>query len=803
MPVICNDGLLKTTARGDRDTTAIYAYNADNQIVGKVNILSYDKQTRKICLVPIGNAKAPDATKIKSQLDEIFKNLMIDFEVSIANKIDIDYKNGAQFTHGGSGVIGVYNADQKSAIAKLKERSIDEEKETVYLFLVKDCKALKANDSPDVVSGYMPRGYQFGFIYNEFTNARTIAHELCHGAFHLKHTFDATDYLASEGSTDNLMDYNGGDVLNHWQWKDIHQPKSVRFKWLQDESGAEAWNEIGTKILCINDEAVVAAIRKYRYFYLPDGRIVDLEKYTPSGFYAEDDATPEARGALSTIRINGYDQSTIFKTDENTKEHTVAGWGYKIGDNKANKVLSTDNMIVTDKTEAVRVFVSKDAVRIEKNGVVVETLQLSNDCNCTYKQAENECDALLEKYANSPIMQNKTLRTAILKNPCILDGPMIHFAMDVEKSQWMKEFEQVFGIAINASLLPAEIAIILPVALDATIESFTEEEIRRFVEGAIVEATMYYCVSELIEDEIDWTDFSFDVFVAGLRNAAHLSMIDQATLACVQGIELKYIKNMLSNGIDINNLSHIVSECVISGVFEYYGNSNSSKLASAIQRSTMTKYSRLLNKLNLPQSTKEKLVRLLYNVDNVSGRTQKWKDDISKLLTTENGARAFDALKRASFDISTLSSKNFERLSNIVSKFDDAETQKIVELFSGIKDYNRLLIYLEHSGSTAEQYAKAMNRIAEKNMFEATVTIGSKTMKAKEFLVDYTDELVSYYHGEDDGIQYFYKIAQNGNGVVVAINMITKELYDAECRIIVNYDKILINKYINDTDNKE
>ena len=48
VPVLCKDGIIKTTARGDRDTTAIYAYNADNQIVGKVNILSYDKQLRKL-----------------------------------------------------------------------------------------------------------------------------------------------------------------------------------------------------------------------------------------------------------------------------------------------------------------------------------------------------------------------------------------------------------------------------------------------------------------------------------------------------------------------------------------------------------------------------------------------------------------------------------------------------------------------------------------------------------------------------------------------------------------------------------
>ena len=240
VPVLCKDGILEVTARGDRDTTSIYAYDADNHIVGKVNVLSYDKVTRKICLVPIGDTKVPDASAVKQELDDFFAKLMVDFDVTIGEPITIQYAKNNIFTHGGSGMIGVYNTDQKAAISKLKERGIDNE--TVYLFFVKECNALKANDSPDVVNGYMPRGYQFGFIYKELNNYRTIAHEICHGAFHLKHTFDATDYIAPEGATDNLMDYAYGQpkTLNHWQWKDIHQPKSVRFKWLQDESGAES-----------------------------------------------------------------------------------------------------------------------------------------------------------------------------------------------------------------------------------------------------------------------------------------------------------------------------------------------------------------------------------------------------------------------------------------------------------------------------------------------------------------------------------------------------------------------------------
>ena len=112
VPVLCKDGILEVTARGDRDTTSIYAYDADNHIVGKVNVLSYDKVTRKICLVPVGDTKAPDASAVKQGLDDIFAKLMVDFDVTIGEPITIQYAKNNKFTHGGSGVIGVYNADQ-------------------------------------------------------------------------------------------------------------------------------------------------------------------------------------------------------------------------------------------------------------------------------------------------------------------------------------------------------------------------------------------------------------------------------------------------------------------------------------------------------------------------------------------------------------------------------------------------------------------------------------------------------------------------------------------------------------------
>jgi hypothetical protein len=92
-----------------------------------------------------------------------------------------------------------------------------------YLFLVP--KRTNADES-----GYMPRSKQCGFIFltrqekDAAQIVRTMAHELCHGAFTLEHTF--VDYTAlAQGSTDNLMDYGTGTTLWKYQWNRIHNPR--------------------------------------------------------------------------------------------------------------------------------------------------------------------------------------------------------------------------------------------------------------------------------------------------------------------------------------------------------------------------------------------------------------------------------------------------------------------------------------------------------------------------------------------------------------------------------------------------
>ena len=66
----------------------------------------------------------------------------------------------------------------------------------------------------------------------------TMSHELGHGVYKLQHTFAYKQLAETKGKTDNLMDYNGGSFLAHYQWRVMQD--SVMFVWglfQDDEDG--------------------------------------------------------------------------------------------------------------------------------------------------------------------------------------------------------------------------------------------------------------------------------------------------------------------------------------------------------------------------------------------------------------------------------------------------------------------------------------------------------------------------------------------------------------------------------------
>ena len=213
--------------------TAKASVGDKEQILGKLNLVGYNSKPMKLKIVLVNDVKfSTNATIIKTQLDKIYSQSVVSWDVEISSS-NLKVSNVANpFDDGSSGLLSNYTGDMKSVINAYGELQSD----TYYLFLI---------DKPasGTKQGYMPRSKQAGFIFtephgNDATKiVNTMAHELGHGAFTLKHTF--ADYTSlTQGSTDNLMDYNNGTLLWKYQWDKIHDPAVVLGLFESDEAGA-------------------------------------------------------------------------------------------------------------------------------------------------------------------------------------------------------------------------------------------------------------------------------------------------------------------------------------------------------------------------------------------------------------------------------------------------------------------------------------------------------------------------------------------------------------------------------------
>ncbi|CAI2768810.1 fibronectin type III domain-containing protein [Flavobacterium collinsii] len=114
--------------------------------------------------------------------------------------------------------------------------------------------------------GYMRLNGQFGYVFKE-GSSKTSAHELGHGIFKLEHPFEV--YKTSPSSTDLLMDYSSGTVLNHQDWKQINDPAFKLYAFQSQGSGQS--------IFSLLDE-----LSRYDRIEYSDNEI-DLESYFNKG----------------------------------------------------------------------------------------------------------------------------------------------------------------------------------------------------------------------------------------------------------------------------------------------------------------------------------------------------------------------------------------------------------------------------------------------------------------------------------------------------------------------------------------
>ncbi|MEQ8880773.1 MAG: DUF5675 family protein, partial [Cyclobacteriaceae bacterium] len=225
-----NEKNLSVIGKAHGDVDVIEAYQSiedEEQVAGRIHVISYEKIYKTLEIVPVNGASIGDIHTIGDRINKIFQQAAVEWKVEAAEPFMVDPKLLENFDEGESGMLASF-PDKMQRFNREFKRSRPVDKETYYIFIIDEGNAS--------LSGFMPFKRQFGYVFTKntsYTN-KTIAHELAHGAFRLRHTFSSA-YGIPQRSTDNLMDYNGDlDRLKKFQWDLIHDPENL-VGWFEDD----------------------------------------------------------------------------------------------------------------------------------------------------------------------------------------------------------------------------------------------------------------------------------------------------------------------------------------------------------------------------------------------------------------------------------------------------------------------------------------------------------------------------------------------------------------------------------------
>ena len=199
-------------AQSSYDVYAIY----EGQVLGKLRVVSYPKQSYRVRLVSVNGQRVGDVSELSQHLNKIYQQVGVEFRLSETDSFQAELSNG----------------HIRQDLKKLRD-SYEEQhplgKDEVCVFVLSS--ELSKSSKLEDVEGLMPRKSRFGYIFtgnspNGKSLARTLAHELGHGLFTLQHSFD-DEYggKQSQDKTANLMDYTvGATKLVAFQWNIISNP---------------------------------------------------------------------------------------------------------------------------------------------------------------------------------------------------------------------------------------------------------------------------------------------------------------------------------------------------------------------------------------------------------------------------------------------------------------------------------------------------------------------------------------------------------------------------------------------------
>jgi hypothetical protein len=263
--------------------------DAANQYpLGKLKLVSYTPQERKVILVKVGTVNI-DKEKIQEALKNTYGKLGITYTVEVeegfATNKEWDTDNDGTIKDTRTGTFNnKFTGEQEDIIdvfttwAKNQNGKSSFDKKASYIFYNNG-----ASNNANLL-GEMPRDKdgQFGFVFAGTAAQglinKTIAHELGHGVFTLEHAFDAKVGLPNEG--ENLMDYSTtGIKLFKYQWDVVAKP-GVVWGVFEGDDRDNFINQTSSSVLSFKNSKNynIPNTGECNYFITPIGWVICLPK---------------------------------------------------------------------------------------------------------------------------------------------------------------------------------------------------------------------------------------------------------------------------------------------------------------------------------------------------------------------------------------------------------------------------------------------------------------------------------------------------------------------------------------------
>jgi hypothetical protein len=236
----CDKNKVITLVGGPADDAqevfAIYPQSGGKPLVlGKLLVASYNSMTIDVDLVPVNDANA-NAQAIADALNKVYQPIGISFRVNLKPEFNYDALTDKGLMVEGSGLLSAYT-DQMKALNSAYASTTHYSPDHLVLFALKQGAGKDGNTT---ILGDMPRAQQFGYIFTKGQSGKeqglVAAHEVGHGLFQLRHTFDYSG-IKQGALPDNLMDYSAGNQLSKLQWDLIHDPGLVFGLFETDKGG--------------------------------------------------------------------------------------------------------------------------------------------------------------------------------------------------------------------------------------------------------------------------------------------------------------------------------------------------------------------------------------------------------------------------------------------------------------------------------------------------------------------------------------------------------------------------------------